>query len=238
AELSVNNNVDRSVLVYSTLPRVDVMEHDYFDIQSVSLAAPTTAIIEAQNFALLYNNVSNYRYVYKLDFDTLEATEYVLGNPANNMQLTASERYAVGVLRPESGTGNSGLEAYQDSRYGLGVIDLEQDQEVSLVLESEPVGTAVVEDDAGSYALLLLDGRDSLLKVDLSAPSAPETIDLEAPPLGIGALPDGRFFITHDSPLGLVSFLDPTDNSITSTAGFGVVDLMADDTLPRRGQEG
>lgn len=234
AALSVNNDVDRSVLVYANLARVDVLEHDYFDIETIELDEPATAVLESASFALLYNDRANYHDVYKLDFSTMEATEYVMGNPVNSMQLTASERYAVGVLRPESSSSGNGLDDYQDARYGLGVIDLAEDDDISLVLEAEPVGLAVVEDEAGSFALLLLSGRDSLLKVDLSAPSAPETIDLEAAPRSIGAMPDGRFFITHDSVLGLVSFLDPTDNGITSTAGFGAVDLQGDNELPRR----
>ncbi len=50
---------------------------------------------------------------------------------------------------------------------------------------------------------------------------------------GIGEMPDGSFYITHDSPLGLVSFLDPTDPSaIETVSGFATLGLFDDDKLP------
>jgi len=232
AALSVNTAMDKSVVVYSGLARADVIEHEYFDISTVPLDEPVTAVIPGSTFSLLYNDGSNTHDVYKLDIASLEATLYVMGNPLNDLLLTASEHYAVGVQRPEN-TYGSGLDGYQDSHWGLGVIDLVNDQDLSLVLQAEPVGTAVVEEADASYALVLLSGLDTLLQLDLSNPSVPLELALDAPPVGIGALPDGRFFITHDSPLGLVSFLDPAAGTLSSTAGFGALGLQTDDTLPR-----
>ena len=233
ATLSVNNDQDKSLLVYASLARVDVLEHEYFGIETLELDEPCTAVLETATTALLYNDQARTHDVYELDFATMEPVEYVMANPVQQMELTASGGYAVAVLSPEYGYSGNDLDDYQDNRYGLGVIDLNNDESVSLVLESEPVGAAVVEDDSGSFALLLLEGLDTLLKVDLANPSVPAVIELEESPTGIGALPDGRFFITHDSPLGLVSFLDPATDTLTSTAGFGAVDLQGDDELPR-----
>lgn len=237
ATLSVNDVQDRSVLVYSDLTRVDVLEHEYFGIESIMLDETCTAVLESDGLALLYNDRTDSHDIYALDFETMEAAEHVMGNPVQSLQLTASQRFAVAVLRPEFNTGGDDLEDYQDVRYGLGVLDLVEGQDLSLVLEAEPTGLAVVEDEAGSYALLLLDGLDSLLKIDLANPGAPQAVELLSGPTGIGALPDGRFFITHDAPLGLVSFLDPATDELTSTAGFGAVDLQAEALLPRLAEE-
>lgn len=240
SRLMVSPSLDRTLVLYAGAPRVDLLDHDLFNLDSQVLDHGTTQAIEGESFALLYydrTSSNTLTDIYHLDYETLEVTEYVMGNPVQSMQLTDSRVYAVGVLRPSSFSGD-GLDAYQASRYGLGVVDLVNEEEVSLVLESEPVGLALVENEAGAFALLLLDGRTDLLKVDLSNPSQPQSLELEVPPTGIGTLPDGRFFITHDAGLGLVSFLDPSDDSISTASGFAVLGLQSDDTLPRLdGQE-
>ena len=49
-----------------------------------------------------------------------------------------------------------------------------------------------------TYALVMLEGIDSVFELNLDRPSAFEEVDLVAAPVGIGALPnDAGFFITH-----------------------------------------
>lgn len=237
AMLSVDEDLDLSVLVYAGDPVVEVMDHDYFELDSIELDEPCTSIIDGDGFALLYNDRSGTHDVYTLDLETRELHEYVMGNRVSSMQLTDSERYAVAVLAPDSsGGGGSDLEGYQDVRWGLGVIDLVDQQAIDLVVESQPTGLAVVETDEESYALITLAGDDDVLKLTLSDPAVPERIPMPAPAQAIGSLPDGRFYITHDATLGLISFFDPSDDSLTSAAGFAAYQLTDDDLLPRRDQ--
>ena len=56
--------------------------------------------------------------------------------------------------------------------------------------------------------------------------------ELVAPPTGIGAMPGGGFYITHDSPLGLVSFFDPDGGEPTTANGFAATGLFTDDSIP------
>ena len=234
SDLGVSISSDRTVVTYAGKAQVDLLEHELFTNETVVLDEPMTDILVQEGFVVLYNSSNKeYHDAYKLDTDTTELTEYVLGNPVSSMEITESGAYAVGILRPESG-GGSGLDSYQDSRYGLGVLDLSGNDSVSLVLESEPVGLALVEDEANSYALLLLAGDDRLLQVNLATPSSPSIIELPAPPTGIGAMPDGRFYITHAADLGLVSILDPTTGVPESISGFATVGLLEEDLLPRR----
>lgn len=237
ATLSVNAGADRSLLVYTSLPQVDVLDHEYFTLESIELDEGCSAVLEGDGMAVLYNDRSGTHDVYKLPFDTLEPVEFVMSNPVDSMVLSADQRYAVAVLRPESSSSGGGLDDYQDDRWGLGIIDLVDETDVSLVLEAPPVGVEVVEAEGATYALVLLEGSDQLLQLDLSQPSTPQALELEAPPEGIGSLPDGRFFITHASTLGLVSFLDPASGTVTVAAGFGAVDLQGEQELPRRGEE-
>ena len=100
------------------------------------------------------------------------------------------------------------------------------------------MGVALVDNEESSHALVLLEGLDYLLHVDLAVPSDAAQVDLEAPSVSIGAMPDGRFAIAHDSPLGLITFLNPETLEQQVVSGFAMADLLVDDTLPNRdGQE-
>lgn len=237
SRLMVSPALDRTILAYGAAPRVDLMDHDLFNLESQVLDHGTTEIVEGDTFALLYDGSTSNRTnldLYRMDYATKEITEFVLGNPVQSLQLTESRGHAVALLRPRSSSGG-GLDGYQASRYGLGVVDLVNDEELSLVLESAPVGLALVEEAGAARALLLLEGKSELLEVDLSNPAQPQTIELDVSPNGIGSLPDGRFFITHDAALGMVSFLDPTDDSLGVAHGFAALGLATSDELPRRG---
>ena len=234
SDMVVDATLDQTVLVYANKAQADILDHDYFDLTTIELDEPCTDILDGDGFAVLFNASSSYHDVYRLDLDTGDLTEYVVANPVTALRMTDSQGYAVAILRPESGS-SGGLDGYQDDRYGLAVIDLSGDDAVSLTLESEPVGFELVESDGGAYALLLLSGVEDLLVVDLSNPTMAEFIALPEPPTGIGTMPDDRFYITHDAPLGLVSFLDPTDNSLSTIGGFASTSLFYEDALPPRG---
>jgi len=235
ADLAVSTSVDGTVIAYSSLNQVDVFDHESGELgEPVELEEAVTDILLTDGLALLYNvSYADVHDVYLLDLDTTETVEFVVENPVDEMRLTESGDFAVGLLRKESTTA-SGLEGEFDKREGLAVLDLLEEEGVSLVLEETPLGLALAENDNGSFALVLMNGLDYLLQVDLSDPSTASEIDLPEPPTSIGALPDGRFFITHDAALGLVTFLDPATGNSTSTGGFGAVELLTEQTLPRR----
>lgn len=234
SDMIVSEAEDAVVIVYDSMARVDVLDLTSFELKDpVALDDPMNGVLLSDGLAVLYNQDSSSHDVYTLDLDTTELVEHRVENPVDDMRLSPAGRYAVGTLRPES-TGGTGLEQYQDANWGLAVIDLVESEAVSLVLESRPVGLELVEQGDSTYALVLLEGRDTVLQLDLASPSRPEELDLEAPPTSIGALPDGRFSITHDAPLGLISFLDPATGKTTPAAGFATLGLMVEETLPRR----
>lgn len=234
SDMVVSADEDVVVIVYSSLNRVDVLDLETFELKDpVALDDPMDSILLSEGRAFLYNESSSSHDVYELDLETTELIEYRVENPVDDMRLSPSGRYAVGVLRPEGSSGG-GLEGFQDANWGLSVTDMDEDESVSLVLSAEPVGLEIVEKDGATYALLLLENLDTLLKLDLTEPSIPLELELDAPPVGIGALPDGRFSITHEAPLGLITFLDPSNDQTTTAAGFATLDLMADNPLPRR----
>ena len=79
-----------------------------------------------------------------------------------------------------------------------------------------------------SEALVLVRGFDDLMQVDLARATS-TALALEDTPLGIGALGD-TFYITLDSPLGMVSFLG-ADGELTTATNFAEIGLLQEDPL-------
>jgi len=239
AAMAVDSYADRTALVFGSQAQVDILEHDYFEVQSIELDEPCNAIAETdQGYAVLYNDSATTHDVYLLDMETGDLIEYRLANPVLSLQLTDDFTYAVALLRQEWDSTATGIDAYYDENWGMSIIDLSDDDNIDLVLESQPVGMAFAESTTGEpYALLLLEGIDSLVQVDLWSSQVSE-VELPAPPTGIGTLPDGQFYITHQSALGLVSFLQPGSEDLTVVSGFAGEGLFTDDTLPESSEDG
>lgn len=239
SDMLVDADTDRTLISYANLSQVDIVEHDYFNISSFDLDEPTTDILDAGDYALLYNTTSSSTHdIYRVDPLTGDVIEFVVTNPLSELLLTDEGSYAVALLRP-SYASSGGASGYASERWGLGIVPMNFDlsnppKATSLSMSAQPVGLAVTEGTDGAYALLLLEGEDELRKVNLGDPSQESVIALEAPPVGIGALPDGRFYITHDAAYGLITFLDPATDATTSVGGFGRLGLLSDDDLAER----
>ena len=241
SDMATDHTFDQTVVVYGDRSQVDLItKHDFIERVTLEVDDPATNIAMSEGQAVIYNTSRmDVKDIVRIDLDSRESVEYVAANPVHSLQVTPEGDYAVAILRPDTdyGYGSSGLDQYQNNRWGLAVADLLTDNIVSLVLESEPVGLEVIQKDDGAYALLLLDGVDSLIQVNLAAPGNYEAIELPSAPAGIDASPNGGFTISHMSALGQVSFLDPATGEILTTSGFATSGMLTHDTLPRRGQE-
>lgn len=234
-----DEDVSRAVVVYADKAAVDVIDDQYFEVAETELDEPKTGIIVADHDLVLYN-AGGGRYKDLDHFDPASGVvqEERAENPVSALQLADAD-HLIATMGPET-SGGSGAAGFYDANYVFGIYDVldgpddELRAPVELALESAPVGLATTEGDAGTLALLLLSGVDQLLQIDVET-GLSESVDLEAPPLGLVATPAGGFVVTHDSAAGLLSFLG-ADGSITTAAGFATTDLFHDDALPRRGE--
>lgn len=231
-------DLDVTLVAYSGQNQVDRIDQSTLELMEPwQLEQGTNEMLVTASSALLYNTArSSAKDVYRVDLATNEIVEYRVANPMVSLQLGPAERYAVGVLEPENSTGGTEVDRYQDDRWGMAVLDLASEDATSLVLESEPRGIALVQQDEATFALVLMEGRDALLKVDLAQPTFYEEVELEAPPIGIGALSSGSFYVTHESALGLITFIDPTGGTTGVASGFATPGLLSEPILPRRDQ--
>jgi len=235
--MGVEKVADTTALVYDTRRQVDLLDHEYFDVESIDLDEPATDITIGTGFAMLYNvSSTNYHDIYRLDTADMNLVEYRAKNPVESLQVSPDEGHAIAVTRPEP-TSGTGLEALTDSNWGIEILSLNSNsgQSINLISESQPVGVAFSADSA--YALVLLEGVDELLKLDLYAGTYSQ-LPLEDSPLGIGSFGSGGFYITHDAALGLVSFLDPDTGEISAVGNFAAGGLLGGETvLPRTEEE-
>ncbi|GEM_PF-1089404 len=224
---------DLTVVTYSNRAQVDLLEQKYLTgIETLELEEPATNILAAQDQLLLFNTSGNdYHDVYLLDPNALTVEEMRAENRVMSMQLSPDRLHAVAVLSPEgSDAGATAQEQYYDESYGLGIFDLGDASAFSLVAASQPIGVAFSGDEnLSEYALALLQGQQELIQVRLTDGGA-SSIPLEAPATAIGSFGDGQFYITHESDLGLVSFLDPETGSLETVHGFATSGLIDDET--------
>ena len=243
SSVGVDNQSKKTVFSFAGSAKAMVLNHSNLStlnassLESYTLEEPANQVAIGDGFAVLYNNYNRSVHdVYHLNLETNQLTEYVVANPVSELQLTQSGSHAVAVLSPENSYG-SGIDYYQDSRWGLAVMDLSSDESVSLVAETRPVGLALVEGADTAYALALLEGSETLLQVDLSNPTQAVPVELPSPAVAISAMPDGQFVISHDQGLGMISVLDPETLELNTTQHFAAIGLLENSELPRLGEE-
>jgi hypothetical protein len=241
--IGVDNSSSKSVFVFGSSSKAVILDHGSLStlnsssLDTISLEEPSNSTLLGEGFALLYHSSNDYVHdVYRLDLNTQELTEYVVANPLSSLSLTPSGAHAVGIMRPEYAY-SSGVDAYQDSRWGIAILDTTTNDAVSLVAESQPIALQMIENDSGSFALILMEGLDYLLQVDLNAPSSSNKVELPAAPLDLDTMPDGRFVISHDVDTGMISFLEPATLELNTIDGFALEGILRDPILSRRTEE-
>lgn len=223
ADMIVDPGAERTVLVFDRRARVDVLEHEYFDIETYTLDEAMDSIVAGDGFSLLWSQ-SGAHDVYRLDLEDNSLVEYRLQNPAVEIALAPGEEFAVALTRAENGFGE-GVEGVYDRSPGMEILDLRSDDSQPFLLEGQGLGIAFSASETELHALVLQQGEEYLYQLDLYTGVAME-IDLSSPPVAIGTMEDGSFYITHESALGLVSFLDPLTGDIDEVGGFGAHGLM------------
>lgn len=215
---------DRTVVVYEKGNMVDVLEHQYFDVESISLDEPMSGVISGNAFALLYTDKGGHD-AYLLDLESTDLLEYRLENPAVSMHLAPTEEFAIALTRAENGMG-TGIGGLYDQSPGMEILDLTGDKAKSraYLLEGQGVGLAFSATETDLHALVLQKDVEYLYQLNLYT-GAENTLKMSAPATHIGSLPDGQFYITHESHLGLITFFNPSTGEFNEASGFGALGL-------------
>lgn len=224
-----------SAITYSSIGAIDLLDGQTNEpIQRYTLDHAVNRLQQSGELLIAYSSLSDaQKDLYIIDLTTNEVDEHRPANPLRSIEISADRSHLVGLMDTDgAGEGNNA-----DGLHGLYVMDLGDRREANLALSSAPVGSALVERDGQNFVLLLLEDDDTLYKVDLSAPSFAVPVELPASPRSLVARADGRIAISHDSALGLISIYDPATDTIEAIHGFANVGLLAEPTLPRRGDD-
>lgn len=218
---------DRTVLVYSGTSVVETMEHALFETETFELDEAMNEItLLGESQALLWSSGQNRTQhdLYRVDVTSGDVVEYRLQNPAIGLSVAPTEEFAVVLTRAEAFSGDNSVDAIYDANPGMEIVNLNNDNIVPFILEGVGLGVAYSYDDTHLNALVLQENVENLFSIDLYTGVSFE-IDTSAPPLAIGSMPDGRFFVTHDRALGLVSFID-AQNNVVEVGGFASAGVM------------
>jgi hypothetical protein len=207
--MAVDATVDKTVLVYRNAAKVELLDHERFELTTVDLDESMGDIaLSGDGLALLYD-LGGSKDAYRFDLSTQVLHEYRLNWSPQTLHVAPDFSFAVSL----------------PSEPFLEVLDLSLTSEgvdtspKRFGLDGRGVGIAFATTDTGSAILVLQEGEDTLYQ--LSWPDLGlSALDLPAPPLGVGTLPDGTFWITHDAALGLVSFYTPGEE-LRTVGGFG-----------------
>ena len=197
---------------------VDLIDDVLFDTRSVALDEPMGKVWTGDTFALLWESQTG-RDVVRIDPVTGDTVEYRLQNPANRLFVAPGEEYAIALTTPGYDGGLFG------SNPGLEVLDLRSDGVQPYLLEGAGLGVSWAVGDNTLHALVLQDGVDYVYQLDLYSGSS-EELNVSEGPRMIGSMNDGRFFVTHSAPLGLVSLIDPASGDVTELSGFAALNLL------------
>ncbi|HJN76171.1 MAG TPA: hypothetical protein QGF58_19740 [Myxococcota bacterium] len=233
--LVVDEDCDCTVVAYKSRRQVDLLFHDGFTRSALETDERPETLVDGDGVVLAFDADGAGHDVYAIDLETQQITEYVVANRVSEAWVDPSGRYGVGLMMPETASWTDEVAAYADARYGLAVLELDDDEARNLVLEGVPLELGLIATEFTTYALVLLEDDDEALLIDLSEPQPPMIIEMAAPPLKLGTLGDGRFWIAHDSPLGAVTLIDPlSPGEQVVLEDFAAVGVFPDDTLARR----
>jgi DNA-binding beta-propeller fold protein YncE len=214
-DLAVVPDAGVTAVVFGDSPTLQLVDHASFGSRFVALGEPMDHVRVDGDRLLLYGDRQQHElYRYSVLGDDLVA--YRVQNPIESLAVSPDGGFAVATTRAESaGTGDV-FDAYD----GMEIVDLSDDETTPFLLEGAGLGVAF--DDEG-HVLLLQEGQDYLYRYDLFARTE-DRVKLSAPPLGIGALPDGPIWITQAEASGLVTFLTEPRQEVGGFALHGIAD--------------
>lgn len=207
---------DRTYIVYKSTSRIDVLDHVQFDVETLAVASPSDHLVQGPGYVLAYS-LAGGKDAFRVDTATLAVDTYRLTLPATRLEVSPEGDAAVALT---ADTATSRLEVL-DLRQTDGKVD---NDVKPFGLDGPGVGIAFTADADGARALVLQQGVDTLYSLSWPALQV-QAVDLASPPVAIGAMPDGDFFITHGDALGLVSFLDAAGTVVT-VSGFGRLGML------------
>jgi DNA-binding beta-propeller fold protein YncE len=231
--------LDRTVVVHQNAARVDVIDHDNFDVTSIILDQRVSRILHDQGRTLLYDTAGG-KDVYLLDLASNKVVEFRTENPPQAAFIAPGGEFAIVTTGPETGSsGETEIQRLFDGYPGFEVLDLRdaRGRSTPYLAEDTISDVAFQDTETGPQALILQQRQDYLYRLDLRTGLA-EEVELRVGAAALGAAEAGSWWILHQAGYGLVSYFDATTSEVVEVGGFGIWAIDAEPELAPAQEEG
>jgi hypothetical protein len=217
--LTLDPDGDRTFIGYTNSSVIEAVDHGNFDLRAWTTHGPVDRM-EVRDDVLFAWNHANGAFVERIDLATDDQVSWPLNYASGELFVSPDNAWA--LTTPS---------AYP-ARFEL--LDLAPGVDGELDTDPRPFGLdgvvldAAFDSSAGA-ALLLQETEEDVLRVRWPSLEA-DAIALSQPPVAIGAMPTGGWFITHADPQGLLSFLS-TNGDVAEIGGFALHDLLTDQPI-------
>ncbi len=216
--MNVSAEADNTLIVSTSASSFTLVDHQFFDATVIEIDEPKSAVLDGGAFDLLWSPKQG-QDVLRVDPLTGGVVEYRLQTAPTQLLLSPTEEFAIALTAQNQDFGSPFY-----GHPGLEILNLASEDVQPLLLESQGIAAAFTATEGSLHALILQEGVDYVYALDLYGGQNIE-IDLEEPPITIGALSDGNFYVTHDDPMGLISIVDP-DGDVTLLSGFATTGIF------------
>jgi hypothetical protein len=206
---------DRTLIAYRTRRQIDLLDHDRFELTTITLEEPLTHLARIGDLAVGWST-DGYNDVVRLDLTTDHHDEYRLNYPSQRLMVDDTGSVALSL---SSGS------AYRAELLTLQPVGdrLETDPR-PFALDAPPVDALLASSDGVVQAWVLQRGARDLLSLQWPT-LATAAIALPDDATALGTLSDGSLFALHPDATGAVSFVQP-DGALTSVDHFALTGVL------------
>lgn len=205
---------DATVVIAGTY--LNTFRHSDLKVTATPLTTLTTRLISipGTEAVVAYDDSARYHYLYRYDVDSGKLTTWLLDNPVSKVGVSPDGDALAMFYQPDY-SGNDAL----SSQVAIAVLNLKKNDRTPtpILIQGTPTNMLFVPgaEDAQDLVFVPVNSGESsvLARLNLFDYSA-SAIDI--PPYPISIMPfqaDGRMVIEHNSPLGLMSILEPENPS-------------------------
>ena len=232
----------RTLLVATGSYGLTLVDLQSFEVSSLSLPHRVNRIDLSHGavdpFALVYNVGADVPYITHLDLSTEdllpdEDRTYLLREGVSQIHLAPDDSAVVLFHDAAGGTSGGAFDDYGSfSRSGsLSLFALDSRGPSHILLDAPAWDLEFLTDEAGGmHAMVLLRDSAKLVRYDLESYSA-TILPTHPRPTQFGQLANGTLWVSHDTDLGLVSFVEPMATQLPpggfpAVAGAGLTNLF------------
>lgn len=213
--LHVDAAHDSTLIAADADPGLSRLDHASFSLREIGAPRATDLAAIPGGEVLAWHEGS--RAVSRLNLDTNRVVDYLTQGVPRRVDIAPDGSFAVVVSGDVVERFDSGYNEDFSGASTVDVLDLRGDDAVPYRVEGSVAGVTFTDDGTDAVALIMQAGANEL--VALAADGVRGSVDLDRPPVAVGAYGD-LVYVVHDDPLGRITFYNPANGEQTVSEGF------------------